>query len=504
MQFTHCLRLIIASSLALSTQSHAHSGSILSNQIVQTLLICALILIMLQATFLVILSRRNFRNLDEEKKASEAQPQILAKTKRQLYVEIARHEETEELLRETQEYMHCMINSMPSIVVGITTDGHVTHWNRAAQLSTKLAPSQALNRHVNHVLPDLPITREIIEKTIGSSQPYSQKNIRKGDGSNATYTDLTVYPLVAPDISGAVILADDVTLRVRVENTMIQNEKMLSLGEMAAGMAHEINNPLAGILNNTQNIIRRTSGGLPANQKTADTLDIPLEKIQQYLEARGIQAMIKNIREAGERAAKIVTNMLEFSRGNDRNHSYTDITAVVKHTLELAADKFEFDAGATVELPKITIEVSENIPQIPCSPTEIQQVVINLLRNAAQAFQTGGRDATDEPVVTIRIFHNMESVVIEVSDNGPGIPDSVSRHIFEPFFTTKEVGQGTGLGLSVSYFIITEHHNGTIEMETTLGQGTTFTISLPIHPSNRQDLLEEDTPVAPSAKRAQN
>jgi two-component system NtrC family sensor kinase len=416
-----------------------------------------------------------------------AEPQ-LAKTRHQLYSEIARHEATEELLRETQEYLQGIINSLPSILIGITTEGYVTHWNAAAEKATGLTADEALGVHIKQIYPTLPVDMTVIERVIETDVPFKREMVQEGQGAQATFTDITVCPLPSRELAGAVILADDVTLRVRLENMMIQNEKMMSLGEMAAGLAHEINNPLAGILNNVQNITRRTSSRLPANEHTAKEVGVNLSQIETYLQKRQILEFVGNIGEAGERAAHIVKNMLEFSRSsNTQYHTPTDPVTLVEQSLELATNTFELRTSQGIELPRIEREYEPDLPLVSCSPSEIQQVILNLLRNAAQAFKMEDYGPPLNPVITIRLSREQQYACIEIQDNGPGMPESVKRHIFEPFFTTKAVGQGTGLGLSVSYFIITEHHHGTIEVDSQPGRGTTFMIKLPVEGSVTTD-----------------
>lgn len=408
-------------------------------------------------------------------------PQQPIKTRHQFYREIARHEATEELLRETQAYLQCIIDSMPSVLVGITPEGYITHWNSAAEKATGLASHKALGSHINQIYPTLPVDMHTVGRVIEEGTPYTRENVQNGQGNHSSFTDMTICPLKSSEISGAVILADDVTQRVRLENMMIQNEKMMSLGELAAGLAHEINNPLAGILNNVQNILRRISSQLPANQAAADEAGLKLEQIEQYLEKREIPLFAQSVKEAGERAAHIVTNMLEFSHSsNSPMHTATDPVALIEHSVELAANTFELRTSEGVEIPHIEREYEPNLPLVVCSPSEIQQVILNLLRNAAQAFQMDDYGPPLHPTIILRLSQQKGYLCIEVGDNGPGMPESVAKHIFEPFFTTKDVGQGTGLGLSVSYFIITEHHHGTIEVDSQPGKGTTFIIKLPL------------------------
>jgi len=403
----------------------------------------------------------------------------------QLYDEIAKHEITEELLRETQDYLHSIINSMPSILIGVTRRGTVTHWNTAAEYSTGIKARDALGQSLSKVFKTPAIDLKEIENSIDNELPLSKENLQQGNGNQATYSDLAIYPLFSSEITGAVIRIDDVTLRVRLENMMIQNEKMMSLGEMAAGMAHEINNPLSAIINSVQNIERRVSVDLEPNHKAANEIGISIEQLRRYMSERDLFSFIDSIRDAGERAATIVTNMLEFSRGSTRKRTHVNMGELLDHSLALAYDTLEFkpfDQNKDNKNKGLNVvkEFAPDLPFISCSAPEIQQVILNLLRNANQSFEHKEFTPPDQPRITLRTRKVDQSICIEIEDNGAGMDLSTSRHIFEPFFTTKDVGEGTGLGLSVSYFIITEHHAGSIELESEPGVGTRFIIKLPL------------------------
>ncbi len=440
-------------------------------------------------TRLVINQRRKER-LSEQMKSEQGdlerrlleRSEKLRSINQQLYEEVAKHEITEELLTETQDYLHSMINSMPSILIGVTGSGHITQWNAAASQATGIEAGDAITKNIADVAERLSIDVSLVRKAIDQGVTQIREGIQHNHDGQASYTDQAIYPLISEDLSGAVIRIDDVTMRVRLENMMIQNEKMMSLGELAAGMAHEINNPLSAILHGVQNIHRRTSPDLPANLTIAEQHQVDLHKMQAYLADRGIYKFVEGIHEAGERAARIVTNMLEFSRSGNRAHAPVNIVDLLDHSLELAANSFQV---RTVEGDK-TVKIRKNygldLPDVHCSAAEIQQVILNVLRNACQAFNMDGPTKILEPEIILTLSVAKRYLTLKISDNGPGMPDTVKRHIFEPFYTTKEVGKGTGLGLSVSYFIITEHHDGQIEVDSTLGQGTTFAITLPLSP----------------------
>jgi len=264
----------------------------------------------------------------------------------------------------------------------------------------------------------------------------------------------------------------------RLEEMMVQSEKMVSIGGLAAGMAHEINNPLAGILQNSQVIQNRLKEKLPANEKAASEIGIHLDDLTAYMEKREIYKMIDSVLDAGKRAAAIVTNMLSFSRKSTSGFMSENLGELLDKTLELAASDYNLKKRFDFKQIEILKEYRPNLPLVSCKASEIQQVFFNILSNGAHAMMSWDKDI--QPMFKLRISRQNKSVRIKLSDNGPGMKEDTRKRVFEPFFTTKTVGEGTGLGLAVSYFIITENHHGSIEVHSKPAKGTTFIITLPI------------------------
>jgi len=274
------------------------------------------------------------------------------------------------------------------------------------------------------------------------------------------------------------IIGRDVTEQKKIQEMMVQTEKMLSVGGMAAGIAHEINNPLGIILQTIQNVAQRIRPDFRKNIETAATIGLDMDLLRKYHEARDIPKFIDNIQSAALRAAAIIRHMLDFSRRSESNRTACDLHSIIDKAVLLAES--DYDLKKDYDFKRIVLhkEYADSVEPVSCTETEIEQVILNLLRNAAQAM-TEKTLPEKAPEIYIRLTQGDGRARIEIRDNGPGIPEEAQKRIFEPFFTTKPPGQGTGLGLSVSYFIITKGHNGLMRVESTEGKGTTFIIELP-------------------------
>ncbi|MBU2510071.1 PAS domain S-box protein [bacterium] len=411
-------------------------------------------------------------------------PQILTDTQGEysgsmaVITDITTRKKMEEELKEIRNYLDNIINSMPSVLISVTQDGNVVHWNHEAEKRTGIAAAEALGKSLSQVYPSLSGEMEHIRKAIDSRRMQKTEKVLWKYGEEKRFSDIMVYPLVSNGAKGAVIRVDDTTEKVRMEEMLIHGEKMISVGSLAAGMAHEINNPLGIILQGAQNIERRIAPDFIKNQKAADECGIDLTSLQAYLEKRNILTYISEIRKSGLRAAEIISNLLQFSQRSDSSKTNQDLAKLLNRTLELADNDYNLKKSYDFRNIKIVKEFDQNLPRVFCIDTEIEQVILNLLRNAVHTISDYSK--AEEPKIIIRARQEEKSVRIEVEDNGKGIDDSTRRRIFDPFFTTKPVGKGTGLGLFVSYMIITRNHNGTMEVESKPDIGTRFIIRLPL------------------------
>jgi len=397
------------------------------------------------------------------------------KTNEKLAQEITIRRSIETQLTHTRSFLDSIIDSMPSALFTLDQNGYIIQCNQQAAdwLACEREPLVG-NRLANYI----PMFNEIDLQFNEDSTPEVTKleRVKLSLPIGDFPADITLYPLKDKNLNGLVIRIDDISKREKMEEVIMQTEKMKSVGGLAAGMAHEINNPLGAILQGVQNIQRRIHPEHEVNQQSAEKLDLDLKTMNLYLDDRDILKFINNIQDAGKRAASIVSNMLQFSRGNQKSLTNIAVKDLLESSLTIAR--------ADLELKSININVesiNENM-MLHCIPSELEQVILNLLQNAAQALLEHQGQTTNldwKPQIAISAEQQDEQIIIKVKDNGPGMDDITRRRIFEPFYTTKDVGQGTGLGLSVSYFIITAHHQGQLDVISSPQQGACFIIKLP-------------------------
>lgn len=276
------------------------------------------------------------------------------------------------------------------------------------------------------------------------------------------------------------LIFTDISERKHTAELLVQSEKMHSVGGLVAGIAHEINNPLGGILQGVQNIFRRISQDIPSNSTAAENIGCSLDSINEYIHQRGIDRMLEGIRECGQRAADIVSNMLKFSRKSGGQRTLESLPELVEHAIILTESDYEMLSLYNFRQIQIERDIADNLPEVECSKTEIVQVLFNMIRNAAQAIHKQ-ENRNEGGKITITLRQSINHVILTVKDNGPGMDEATRLRVFDPFFTTKAPGEGTGLGLPVSFLIIVRNHCGEISVESSPGKGTAFIIKLPIH-----------------------
>jgi two-component system NtrC family sensor kinase len=340
-----------------------------------------------------------------------------------------------------KDFSENIVESLNVGVLAVDLDGIVESWNTRMEQLFGVARQEAVGRQLSSLLPE-ELSREIAARGDQEQITGIYKQRLQHQGKSLTL-NVSIAPLVSKsnDRIGRLLLFDDVTQRERMEEQMSQTEKLTSLGLLAAGVAHEVNTPLAVISNYIQMLAKQMPEGDPR------------------------QAIIEKIVKQTFRASEIVNNLLNFSRTGAAEAADVDVNRVVEETLSLVAHPLKTSQIQVVK------QLGNPLPPVRGSANKLQQVFLNLFLNARDAMPAGG-------MLEVRTAAHNGSVEIEIADTGAGIAREHIHRIFDPFFTTKANGRGTGLGLSVSYGIIKEHA-GKIDVRSTPGKGTSFHVEFP-------------------------
>lgn len=346
-------------------------------------------------------------------------------------------------LRDSDLEWENTFNSITDLISIHDRDFRIIKANRALAQRLRTTPSALVGRHCHEVFHNLdtPCQGCPHGKTLEWGQPATLET------SNLPLRGIfltSTYPIFDDKggVVGTVHIAKDITEEKRLQENLIQSEKMAAIGLLVSGVAHEINNPLGGVLNALY---------------TLSTVPMDPKKRRYYLN------LIQN---GLERIQKTVRQLLDFAQQGATERVPSDINEMVEHILSLLHH--------TIDKKGIRCEkrLSLDLPRLLLDRNKMEQVLMNLTINAIQSMESGG-------VLTIATSNNRGFCSISIKDTGKGIPQEILPRIFDPFFTTKDVGEGTGLGLSVSKGIV-EQHNGTIEVETEVGKGSTFRVKLPL------------------------
>jgi two-component system, NtrC family, sensor kinase len=348
-------------------------------------------------------------------------------------------------------YTESIIESINVAVLALDREGRITSCNRAFEDLYHVKRQLITGSLIENLLPADVIA--LIQRAAGTKGWVLESSVNifklylENRACKRLIVNLSLIPLqnLMATNTGLLIVLDDITEKVRLEDQLMQAEKLSSIGLLAAGIAHEVNTPIAGISSYTQMLLKETP------------------------ESDRHRPILQKIEKQTFRAAEIVNGLLNFSRLNDAQFTSLDINQLIHESLALLDHQLQRNHI------KVESRLSDALPPVYGNTGKLQQVFVNLLLNAQDAMPYGG-----ELDIQTGMIESM--IVVDISDTGIGISEENLKRIFDPFFTTKTVGKGTGLGLAVTYGIVQEH-GGRIFVDSDFGKGTHFRLKLPTRPN---------------------
>jgi len=384
----------------------------------------------------------------------------------------------EALLLQTQLFQR-VVEQTTDLVVITDREGRIEYVNPAFEGVTGLTEQEVLGQTMA-VLKSEEHEQDFYDRLwagLTRGHPFNGTIINRNREGRLFYEDKTIVPLLDGEgrITHFVSTGRDVTERRNMERQLVRTEKLASLGQLAAGVAHEINSPVAYVYSNLGTLGRYVGSVtrlldlyqagesyLPPERK--EQLQAHKEAIQYELIREDLPDLVHESREGAQRVTAIVRDLRHYSRDDSGEFRLVSLRSGLDSTLNIARNELKYHASIVRDY--------QALPEVECIPGQINQVFLNLLTNAAQALEGEG-------TITVATRSESESVVVSISDTGRGIPPDAMGRIFEPFFTTKEVGRGTGLGLPLVQAIVERHH-GDVEVESTPGEGSCFRVRLPV------------------------
>jgi len=406
--------------------------------------------------------------------------------------DITKMKNTKEALKREHEMLERVLASIPSILIGLNEDEEINLWNHAAESTFSIKRTQAVGKKLNEL--DIKwdwddVDRGLVESRNTGLARLERFKFNHADGSDG-FLGVTMSAIYAKrQYAGMLLLASDITEKIQMASQMQLSQKMEAIGELAAGVAHEVNTPLQYVGDNIRFLrdsfhdIHKLYAEYQKLKQLCLEQGLACEAVEQLKtteEEADIDYLLEEIPVAIEqsldgvgKAGGIVSAMKEFSHPGSKMKSLLDVNRAIENTLTVCRNEWKYIA-------EIETEFDENLPLVECLP-EINQVFLNMIVNASHAIEDKlGEGSPERGLITISTSHTDAYIQIEISDSGKGIPENLQAKVFDPFFTTKDVGRGTGQGLSISHNIIVEQHGGTLTLFSEVGKGTRFTIRIPV------------------------
>ena len=404
--------------------------------------------------------------------------------------------------KPTYEEIDHLISSLPMLLIGLSKENEIVFWNRMAEtvFETDAADVMGLRLDQSGVDCDWDKIVSGISQSRIKRQPVRMDDIgfiRPNDEQR--YLGITILPLIGNNgsIWGIAIMGADITDRKNLEAQLQQSQKMEAIGQLAAGIAHEINTPTQFVGDNTRFFqdafedlidIIKIYKELIESSKSGSLTDELIQTAEERIEEIDLDYLVEEIPIAIQhtlkgvgRIAKIVQAMKIFAHPGGEEKEPADINKEIEKTITISRNEWKYVA-------KLETDFDESLSMVPCFQAELNQVILNMIVNAAHAIAEANKDNPSQ-MGTIRVLTRREDnwAKIYISDTGSGIPQEIQHKIFDLFFTTKDPGKGTGQGLAISHSVIVEKHKGAITLESREGKGTTFIISLPLVPEPDQN-----------------
>ena len=414
---------------------------------------------------------------------------------------------TERALREMElRRLSKAVEQVDDTIVITDLDGKIVYANPAFETCTGYQLKDALGQNPRFLQSGQHDRNfyDLLWKTILSGKTWSGQFINRKKDGTLFNADATISPVLdeSGNVTNFVCVTRDVTHQRELEAQLNQAQKLESIGQLAAGIAHEINTPIQYVGDNVNFLEEAIEGLFGLLNRSFDLLNtlpgepVPLgavEELRQAAEEADLEYMKEEIptalaqsKEGVRRVSEIVRGMKEFSHPGSDEVTPTDLNRAIRSTATVARNEWKYAA-------ELETELDEELALVPCLPGELNQVILNLIINAAHAIQEKLGESPD-PKGTIKISTHGDgnAAEIRISDTGCGVPDNLQTRIFDPFFTTKEVGKGTGQGLSIAHSMIVKKLGGTLTCESVPGEGATFIIRLPMEAKAPQP---EEVPV---------
>jgi signal transduction histidine kinase len=362
------------------------------------------------------------------------------------------------------------------MIIGISEEGKINIWNNEMANFTQKSAESVINSDVKKFLKMFDLSWNHVQKALDNNEKVeiSKKEILLDE--KWRFKNIIIFPLKTGNHRQAIIRIDDVTHQVHLEKVLIQSEKMIALGSLALGMAHEINNPITGVIHNIDVLTNRLTRNLPKNRAIAEAHGFDMKSLHQYVQDRKIDKLLELMRSSGQRAAEITISMLNFSRKGNIQKGYYNLKEILLEVLtNLKKTK---PSNFTPLLDQLITKMSapDFDVEIYCNKGQLFEVLISVIKNSLESID----DKTNLPKIDINLQQTKTHLKFSVSDNGAGIKKENRKYIFDPFYTTKSPRKGIGLGLAISYYIIVHNHGGEMYVDDSFDKGTKLVIKLPI------------------------